>query len=217
MPFFEPEHEEYRDIVRDFVSRDIVPRYDQWEADGCVDPAIWESAAQLGLLGLEVGAEYGGMGLHDWRFRLVVIEELGFAGVAALSTGFAAHDDLVLPALMTLGTPEQCQRWLPGMATGELIGAIALTEPGTGSDLRAIRTTAVADGDDWVLNGQKAFVSNGRLAGVMIVAAATGGNSGKSELTLFVVERDAPGVERGQPLHKLGLHSQDTVEVFFTD
>jgi long-chain-acyl-CoA dehydrogenase len=217
MPFFEPEHEEYRDVVRDFVTRDILPRYDQWEVEGHVDPGLWRSAAELGALGLEVGTEYGGLGLHDWRYRLVVIEELGFAGVAALNSAFAAQDDLVLPALASLGTPDQCQRWLPGMATGDLIGAIALTEPGTGSDLRAIRTAAVADGGAWVLNGQKAFVSNGQLAGVIVVAATTGEDPSTSGLTLFVVDRDTPGVKRGHPLKKLGLHAQDTVEIFLTD
>lgn len=217
MPFFEPEHDDYRDIVREFVTRDILPHYAQWEAEGCVDRAVWQAAAQLGLIGLEVGPEHGGLGLNDWRFRFVVIEELGRAGAAALNTGFAAHDDLVVPALLALGTREQCTRWLPRMATGESIGAIALTEPGTGSDLRAIHTTAVADGTDWVLNGQKAFVSNGRLADLIVVAAATRPGADDPEVTLFVLGPDSVGVARGRQLDKLGLHAQDTVEVFLSD
>lgn len=214
MPFFEPEQDDYREIVRDFVDREVMPHYARWEAAGQVDPAVWRAAAQRGLLGLEVGPEYGGMGLRDWRFRLVVIEELGFAGAAALNTGFAAHDDLVLPAIQGHGSEELRRRWLPRMATGESIGAIALTEPGAGSDLRAIRTRAVAAGDDWVLDGQKAFVSNGSLAEVLVVAASTDG--GKS-LTLFALDGDTPGIDRGHHLDKLGLRAQDTVEVFLTD
>ncbi|WOQ18049.1 acyl-CoA dehydrogenase family protein [Raineyella sp. W15-4] len=214
MPFFEPEQDDYREIVRDFVDREVMPHYARWEAAGQVDPAVWRAAAQRGLLGLEVGPEHGGMGLRDWRFRLVVIEELGFAGAAALNTGFAAHDDLVLPAIQGHGSEELRRRWLPRMATGASIGAIALTEPGAGSDLRAIRTRAVAAGDDWVLDGQKAFVSNGSLAEVLVVAASTDG--GKS-LTLFALDGDTPGIDRGHHLDKLGLRAQDTVEVFLTD
>jgi len=214
MPFFEPEQDDYREIVRDFVDREVMPHYARWEAAGQVDPAVWRAAAQRGLLGLEVGPEYGGMGLRDWRFRLVVVEELGFAGAAALNTGFAAHDDLVLPAIQGHGSEELRRRWLPRMATGESVGAIALTEPGAGSDLRAIRTRAVAAGDDWVLDGQKAFVSNGSLAEVLVVAASTDG--GKS-LTLFALDVDTPGIDRGHHLDKLGLRAQDTVEVFLTD
>ena len=217
MSFFEPEHHDYRGIVHDFVERDIMPRYAQWEAEGCVDPAVWEAAAQLGLIGLEVGPEYGGLGLNDWRFRLVVIEELGRAGAASINTAFAAHDDLVLPALISLGTEEQRLRWLPRMATGEWIGAIALSDPGTGSDLRGIRTTAVAEDGEWVLNGQKAFVSNGRLADVIVVAATTDPAAHGTGLTLFVLDPETAGVERGRQLDKLGLHAQDTVELFLTD
>jgi len=215
--FFEPEHEDFRLIVRDFVERTILPKYPQWEAAGQVDPEIWASAAQMGMLGLEVGPEYGGMGLDDWRFRLVVIEELGRVGAAALNSAFAAHDDLVIPALLSLGSDQQRARFLPAMAAGESIGAIALTEPGAGSDLQAIRTSAVRDGEDWVLNGQKAFVSNGGLAKVLIVAAATDQDTDTPGHTLFVIDAEHPGVERGRPLNKLGLHAQDTVEIFFTD
>lgn len=215
MSFFDPDHEDYRGIVRDFVDREIRPHYGSWEAGGRMDPEVWISAAQLGLIGVEVGPDHGGLGLSDWRFRLVVIEELGRAGAAALNVAFAVHDDLVLPAILALGTEEQHRAWLPGLASGTSIGAIALTEPGTGSDLGAIRTTATPDGDEWVLNGQKAFVSNGYLADVMVVAATT--DAGPDGLTLFVVEGDTPGLERGSRLNKLGLHAQDTIELFLTD
>nr|WP_239022370.1 acyl-CoA dehydrogenase family protein [Raineyella fluvialis] len=214
MPFFEPEQDDYRDLVRDVVDHEVRPHYAQWEADGRVDPAMWRTAAQRGLLGLEVDPEYGGMGLRDWRFRLVVIEELGVAGAASLNTAFAAHDDLTLPAIMSLGSEDLRRRWLPSMAAGEAVGATALTEPGAGSDLGSIRTRAVADGDSWVLNGQKAFVSNGAAAEVLVVAASTDGGQ---SLTLFAVDGDSPGIERGRHLDKLGLHAADTVEVFFTD
>jgi len=214
---FDPEHDEFRRIVADFIDREIRPHYARWEEEGRIDRALWPAAAELGLLGLEVGPEHGGMGLTDWRFRLVVVEELGAAGAAAVNTALAAQDDLVVPALLRYGTAEQQERWLPGMAAGTALGAVAITEPGAGSDLRSIRTSAVATGDGWVLNGQKAFVSSGLSADVLIVAAATASAEGTPALTLFLVDADQPGVERGRPLHKLGLHAQDTVEVFLTD
>ena len=214
---FDSEHDEFRSIVADFIDRDVRPHYGRWEEDGRIDPAVWPAAAELGLLGLEVGPEHGGMGLADWRFRLVVVEELAAAGAAALNSAFAAQDDLVVPALLRYGTAEQQEHWLPGMATGRMIGAVAFTEPGAGSDLRAMRTTAVRDGDSWVLNGQKAFVSNGLAADLLIVAASTTAEDGTAGHTLFLVEAGLLGVERGKPLNKLGLHAQDTVEVFLTD
>lgn len=215
--FFESEHDEFRSIVHDFIDREVVQHYARWEEAGRIDPALWPAAAALGLLGLEVGPEHGGMGVADWRFRLVVVEELASAGAAALNTALAAQDDLVVPALLRLGTDEQRARWLPGMAAGEVIGAVAFTEPGAGSDLRAMRASAVRDGDGWVLNGQKAFVSNGLSAGVLVVAAVTASADGTPGHTLFLVDGDQEGVERGRPLAKLGLHAQDTVEVFFAD
>lgn len=214
--FFDNEHEEYRAIVREFIAREVTPHYARWEEDGRIGRELWPLAAQLGLLGLEVGAQYGGMGLADWRFRLVVIEELGAAGAAALSTALAAHDDLVVPALLRYGSESQRARWLPALAAGEAIGAVAITEPGAGSDLRALRTSAARDGDGWVLNGQKAFVSNGLQADVIVVAAVTTDAEGSSAQTLFLVDATQAGLERGKPLHKLGLHAQDTVELFFT-
>lgn len=213
MVFYEHEHEEYRTIVRDFIARQITPQYPSWEAAGQVDEDIWAQAAELGMLGLEVPEEHGGMGLHDWRFRLIVIEEFGLVGAGALSCAFSAHDDMVIPALLEFGTAEQQQLWLPALATGEAIGAIAVTEPGAGSDLGGLRATAADDGSEWILNGQKAFVSNGRCAKVLVVAA----NIAQRGLTLFLVDGTAEGLERGTQLDKLGLHAQDTVEIFLTD
>lgn len=217
MPFFDTHHDDYRDLVRDYLAHEVVPSYARWESDGLIDRSVWESAAQRGLTGLDIEPEYGGMGMHDWRFRMVVTEELGAVGAASLNSAFTAQDDLVVPCLRGLGTPEQHQRWLPDLAAGRTVGAIALTEPGAGSDLQALRTSAVRNGDGWVLNGQKAFVSGGLSADLVIVAASTAPGTGAAGLTLFVVERDFPGFERGRPLDKLGLHAQDTVELFFTD
>lgn len=236
MAFFEQHHDDYRTLVRDFVEQEVTPRYAGWEAAGLIDRAVWTDAAQRGLTGLGIGPEHGGLGIDDWRFRMVVAEELGTAGAAALNVALVAQDDLVIPLLLALGTDDQLRRWLPAMAEGRSIGAVALTEPGAGSDLRALRTTAVRDGDDWLLTGQKAFVSNGGQADRIIVAAVTGPDAGATGpgasgatgsdsgdpgthadgLTLFVLGPDTPGLDRGRRLDKLGLHAQDTIELFLT-
>ncbi|WP_159810079.1 acyl-CoA dehydrogenase family protein [Cellulomonas citrea] len=217
MSFYEQDHEDYRETVREYVRRYVSPSYDRWEADRLIDREVWRPAGEAGLIGLDVPEAYEGPDLHDWRFRMVVAEELNMAGAASLTIAFAVQDDLVLPYLIDLGTDEQKARWLPGMAAGELIGAIGMTEPGAGSDLQAIRTTAVRDGDDWVLNGQKTFISNGINADLVIVVAKTDPAAGARGISLLVVERGMPGFERGRKLDKLGLHAQDTAELFFTD
>ncbi len=217
MSFFEQDHDDYRETVRDFTAKWVEPNYDQWEADHLIDRSVWTPAAEAGLIALDVPEEYGGMDLHDWRFRMVLVEELNMAAAASLTIAFSVHDDLVLPYLLELGTDEQKQRWLPAMVTGESIGAIAMTEPGAGSDLQGIKTTAVRDGDDWVLNGQKTFISNGIHSDLVIVFARTDPDAGSKGYSLFVVERGMPGFERGRKLDKLGLHAQDSAELFFTD
>lgn len=217
MPFFDQDHDDYRETVRDYIATWVEPSYDQWEADHLIDRKVWTPAAEAGLIALDIPEQYGGMDLHDWRFRMVVAEELNMAAAPSLTIAFAVHDDLVLPYLLDLATDEQKERWLPKMASGEWIGAIGMTEPGAGSDLQAIKTTAVRDGDDWVLNGQKTFISNGVHADLVIVVAKTDPSAGAKGFSLFVVETGMEGFERGRKLDKLGLHAQDTAELFFTN
>jgi alkylation response protein AidB-like acyl-CoA dehydrogenase len=211
------DHEAYRETVREFLAREVVPFQDDWDRDRWIDRAVFASAAKAGVYALNVGEEYGGAGEFDYRYRMIVCEEV--SRVTALSFGLTVslQDDLVLHYLLDLTNDEQKRRWLPSFAAGELIGALAMTEPGAGSDLRGIRTTARADGDDWIINGQKTFISSGIMADLVIVAARVESPDGSDALTLFVVERDTPGFERGRKLDKIGLPAQDTAELFFRD
>ncbi|MFI7501888.1 acyl-CoA dehydrogenase family protein [Streptomyces sp. NPDC049687] len=211
------DHEQYRETVREFLAREVVPHHQRWEADRWIDRKVFAAAARQGVYGLQIGEEHGGAGERDYRYRMVVCEEI--ARVHALSFGLTVslQDDLVLHYLLDLTTDEQKRRWLPGFASGEIIGALAMTEPGTGSDLRGIRTSARRDGDDWVLNGQKTFITSGIMADLVIVAARTDPEGGSRGFTLLVVERDMPGFTRGRKLDKIGLPGQDTAELFFED
>ncbi len=210
---FEAEHEAFRQTVRSFIDKEITPFHDQWEKDGIVDRSVWTKAGALGLLCFDVPEEYGGAGVTDFRYNLVIAEELTRAG--ANGPGFLVHTDIIVPYITSLGTPEQKQRWLPGLVSGELISAIAMTEPGAGSDLQGIRTTAVDKGDHYVLNGSKTFISNGILADLVIVVAKTDPTAGHKGVSLLVVERGMDGFERGRNLDKMGLKAQDTAELFF--
>jgi alkylation response protein AidB-like acyl-CoA dehydrogenase len=212
---FDPEHESFRRTVRSFVEKEIVPHHEQWEADGVVDRSIWTKAGALGLLCFDVEEEYGGAGVKDFRYNMVMAEELTRAG--ANGPGFAVHTDIIVPYLSSLGTEEQKRRWLPGLVSGELVSAIAMTEPGAGSDLQGIRTHAVDKGDHYVLNGSKTFISNGILADLVIVVAKTDPEAGHKGVSLLVVERGMAGFERGRNLDKMGLKAQDTAELFFDD
>jgi alkylation response protein AidB-like acyl-CoA dehydrogenase len=212
---FTEEHEAFRDMVRSFIAKEITPYHEQWERDGVVSRDVWLAAGRTGLLGIDVDEKYGGGGNPDYRYYLILNEEQARAG--AHGPGFAVHNDINGQYLMRLATPEQCQRWLPGYCSGEIITAIAMSEPGAGSDLQGIRTTAVRDGDHYVLNGQKTFISNGQLADLVIVVVRTDPEAGYRGISLLVVERGMPGFERGRNLDKLGLHAQDTSELFFTD
>ena len=209
---YEAEHEYFRSTCRTFLAREAVPHHDKWEQDGIIDRDLWHKAGGTGLLGLDAPVEYGGGGQPDFRYTAVFVEELVRAGVTA--PGFVAHNDLISSYLATRTTEDQRKRWLPGLCSGELIAAIALTEPDAGSDLGSIRTTAARDGDTYVLNGQKTFVTNGENADLVIVAAKTTGGRG---LTLLVVERDTPGCTRGRRLEKVGWRASDTSELFFDD
>ena len=213
---FTSEHDDFREMVRAFIAKEVTPYHEKWEADRMVSRDVWLAAGRAGLLGIEIDGKYGGGGVvHDYRYYLILDEELAKAG--ATGPGFAVHNDINGPYLQRLATPEQCERWLPGYCTGELITAIAMTEPGAGSDLQGMRTTAVRDGDHYVLNGSKTFISNGQLCDLVIVAARTDPEAGYRGISLLVVERGMPGFERGRNLDKVGMHAQDTSELFFND
>ncbi|MDR7301192.1 acyl-CoA dehydrogenase family protein [Haloactinomyces albus] len=212
---FDDEHRAFRETARTFIDKELVPHQEEWEAAGIVSRDAWLAAGAQGLLGTSVDERYGGGGVDDFRFNVVFDEELINAGVSGF--GVPVHNDINAPYLTRLATEEQKQRWLPGFCSGETITAIAMTEPGTGSDLQGIRTTAVRDGDDYVLNGQKTFISNGINADLVIVVACTDPEAGHEGFSLLVVERDMPGFERGRNLDKIGQKSQDTAELFFND
>jgi len=212
---FDAEHREFRDLVRAFIAKEVTPYHEQWEADRMVSRDVWLAAGKAGLLGIEIDEKYGGGGTQDYRYYLILDEELAKAG--ATGPGFAVHNDINGPYFQRLATPEQCERWLPGYCSGEIITAIAMTEPGAGSDLQGMRTTAVRDGDHYVLNGSKTFISNGQLCDLVIVAARTDPDAGYRGISLLVVERGMDGFERGRNLDKVGMHAQDTSELFFRD
>ncbi len=212
---FASEHEDFREMVRAFIAKEVTPYHEQWEADRMVSRDVWLAAGRAGLLGIEIEEKYGGGGAQDYRYYLIFNEEMAKAG--ATGPGFAVHNDINGPYFQRLATPEQCERWLPGYCAGELITAIAMTEPEAGSDLQGMRTTAVREGDHYVLNGSKTFISNGQLCDLVIVAARTDPGAGYRGISLLVVERGMPGFERGRNLDKVGLHAQDTSELFFRD
>jgi len=210
---FGEEHEAFRDVVRKFIEREIKPFHYQWEQDGIVPRDLWIKAGEAGMLCCTVPEEYGGLGL-DYLFDVVVFEEMAKSGYTG--PGFLIHTDLVSTYIKSFGTEEQKKQWLPKMVSGTAIGSLGMTEPHAGSDLKAIRTRAVRDGDDYVINGQKVFISNGQLCDVLVLATKTGGEGAKG-ITLFLVDTKLPGFQRGKNLDKLGMKAQDTSELFFED
>ena len=212
---FSDEHHDFREMVRNFLEKEAVPHHAEWEKQGQVSREIWRAAGQTGLLAMDVPEQYGGGGTTDLRFQWIVTEEIVRPGTSGL--GFSLQNDVVAPYLIELTTEEQKQRWLPRFCTGELITAIAMTEPGTGSDLQGIQTRAVRDGDDYVINGQKTFITNGIMSDLVIVVCRTDPDAGAHGFSLIVVERDTPGFERGRNLEKIGMSAQDTAELSFTD
>jgi acyl-CoA dehydrogenase len=211
---FREEHDIFRASVRKFVEREIVPFHAKWEEDGVVPRELWLKAGAEGLLCCTVPEAYGGLGL-DYLFDVVVFEELWRSG--ASGPGFLIHTDLVATYLLSFGTEQQKRKWLPKMVSGEAIGSLGMTEPHAGSDLKAIRTRAVRDGDDFVINGQKVFISNGQLCDFVVLATKTNSNAGAKGVTLFIVESNRPGFKRGRNLEKIGMKAQDTSELFFED
>jgi alkylation response protein AidB-like acyl-CoA dehydrogenase len=213
---YESDHDDFRSSVRAFLDKTVAPFHDEWEKAGIVPREVWTAAGEQGFLGMDMAERYGGGGVRDFRYNAVLGEEL--TRIGASGVGFALHNDVVGPYLRDLATEEQQQRWLPRFCAGELITAIAMTEPGAGSDLQGITTTARRDGGDWVLNGSKTFITNGINADLVIVVARTNPDAPASRGTsLLVVERDMPGFTRGRNLAKVGLKAQDTAELFFAD
>jgi alkylation response protein AidB-like acyl-CoA dehydrogenase len=212
-PLLDDEHESFRRTARAFIDKEVKPNHEQWEADGQVSREVWTKAGDTGLLCFDVAEEHGGPGVADFRYNMVLAEELTRAG--AHGPGFPVHTDIIVPYISTLGTVEQKQRWLPGCVSGETITAIAMTEPGAGSDLQGIRTNAVDKGDHYVLSGSKTFISNGAMADLVIVVARTDADAGHKGISLLVVEEGMAGFDRGRNLAKVGMHAQDTSELFF--
>lgn len=209
---FREEHEIFRQTVRRFVEREIVPYHAQWEHDGIVPRDLWLKAGAEGLLCCTVPEEYGGLG-GDYLFDVVVFEELWRVG--ASGPGFLIHTDLVATYILSFGTDAQKRHWLPKMVRGEAIGSLGMTEPHAGSDLKEVRTRATRDGDDFIINGQKVFISNGQLCDLVVLATKTDSAAGAKGVSLFIVEGDRPGFQRGRNLEKLGMKAQDTSELFF--
>ncbi|MEV4939718.1 acyl-CoA dehydrogenase family protein [Streptomyces zaomyceticus] len=212
---FESEHDDFRGSVRRFIDKEVTPHYTQWERAGIVPRDLFTAAGRLGLFA-SVPEQYGGAGVTDFRFHTVFSEETARAGVGPAAVGLTLHAEVCIPYFLGLATEEQKQRWLPGLADGTLIAAIAMTEPGTGSDLSGIRTRALRDGDAYVVNGNKTFITNGINADLVITAVRTGEHPHKG-LSLLVIERGMPGFARGRNLEKVGMHAQDTAELSFTD
>jgi alkylation response protein AidB-like acyl-CoA dehydrogenase len=214
---FDDTHEQFRSAVRSFLEREATPHNERWEREGIVDRALFESAGANGFLGIEVPEKYGGGGVRDFRFNMVLHEEIQRAGINAAGLGLTLHNDICLPYFLNLTDDDQKQRWLPGICSGELITAIGMTEPGIGSDLASMSTSAIRDGDHYIVNGAKTFITNGINADLVMTAVKTDPSQRHRGMSLLVLERGMEGFERGRNLDKLGLHAQDTAELFFND
>ena len=214
---FTEDHELFRQSFRTFVEREITPNFERWEQAGIVDRSMFTAAGASGFLGIDAPEQFGGGGVDDFRYNFVISEELAYAGVASAGMGITLHNDVCLPYFLNLTTAAQKERWLPGICSGELVTAIAMTEPAIGSDLASMTTSAIRDGDHYVVNGGKTFITNGINADLMITAVKTDPTERHKGMSLLVLERGMPGFERGRNLDKVGLHAQDTAELFFTD
>ena len=214
---FDDEHDLFRASFRSWLDAEVVPHHLEWERAGITPHELYRSAGAHGFLAMEAPEAFGGGGAEDFRFNLVIIEEIADAQVMPSAFGISLHNDICLPYFLRYCTPEQADRWLPGIVSGELVTAIAMTEPGMGSDLASMTTTAVRDGDSYVVNGSKTFITNGINADLVIVAVKTDPSERHAGMSLLVLERGMDGFERGRNLDKIGLHAQDTAELFFAD
>lgn len=211
---YEPEHELFRESVRKFLETEVAPYHAQWEKEGQVARELWQKAGEQGFLVPTAPEEFGGVGV-DYRYNTIINEELAKGGYTGI--GWPLHSDISVPYILNFGSDEQKQKYIPGCISGEIVTAIAMTEPGAGSDLQGIKTTAVRDGDDYVINGSKTFITNGQHADVVVVVAKTDPSKGAAGTSLFLVEAGTPGFEKGTNLDKLGMKAQDTSELFFND
>jgi alkylation response protein AidB-like acyl-CoA dehydrogenase len=214
---FEPEHVDYRESAERFVAEEITTHHAEWERAGIVPRELFASAAEKGMLAMQVPEEYGGPGVDDFRFNQIVVEAVSESGDAGSGLGITLHNDICLPYFTGLCTEEQKQRWLPGIADGRLITAVAMTEPEVGSDLAGIRTTAIRQDDEYVVSGSKTFITNGINADLVITAVKTDPSERHKGISLLILERGMAGFERGRNLDKVGMHAQDTAELFFDD
>ncbi|MCO7204284.1 acyl-CoA dehydrogenase family protein [Microbacterium sp. CnD16-F] len=216
---YDEDHEAFRDVVKEFIKRYVTnEKREQWDAAGEIDRATMRAAGEAGVIGLSVPEEFGGAGmLQDYRFRTIVNEEVIRAGAGSLAGAFGIQDDLAVPYLVHMGTQEQKETWLPRMATGEIIGALAMTEPGAGSDLRGISTTAKKTDGGYIVNGAKTFISSGATADIFVVFVKTGEGNRPDAFSLLLLEADMAGFDHGKKLHKMGFHGHDTAELSFTD
>ncbi len=214
---FEPEHQDFRESVRRFVADEIMPNFEQWEEDGIVPRELFQKAGEKNMLAMSVEEEYGGLGLSDFRFNQIIGEEGGYTGAAGAILGITLHNDVCLPYFEEYCTDEQKERWLPGIVDGSLITAVAMTEPGIGSDLASMSTKAIKSGDHYIVDGSKTFITNGINADLVITAVKTDPKEKHRGMSLMIIERGMDGFERGRNLDKVGMHSQDTAELFFNE
>ena len=214
---FDESHRMFRESVRRFIDKEVVPNVDAWEAAGIVDRELFTAAGASGFLGMDVPEEFGGGGAEDFTYNLIISEEMANAGAGGAGLGITLHNDVAMPYFRDLSNDEQKHRWLPRICSGEAITAVAMTEPGMGSDLASMGTTAIRDGDDYVVNGSKTFITNGINADLVVTAVKTDPSQRHRGMSLIVIERGMDGFERGRNLDKIGMHSQDTAELFFTD
>jgi len=214
---FQEEHALFRQSVRDFIAREIIPFNAEWEIQKQVSRESWLKLGENGFLGIQAPEHLGGLNIQDFRFNAIFIEELGLSGCSGPAIGYPLHNDIVMPYILHYGTEEAKKAYVPKMVAGECIGAVAMTEPGAGSDLQGMRTTAMDQGDHFVMNGSKTFITNGYLSDVVVVAAKNDPTRGAKGISLFLVDKDMPGFTKGVPFEKVGLHAQDTCELFFEE
>ncbi|MDN3204594.1 acyl-CoA dehydrogenase family protein [Algoriphagus sediminis] len=212
---YNDDHELFRESVRAFIEKEITPHNAEWEKNKMVSRESWKKLGENGFLGIQAPEEYGGMGINDFRFTAILIEELGLSGCSGPAIGYPLHSDIVMPYLLHYATQGAKEKYLPKMISGEYIGAVAMTEPGAGSDLQGIRTSAEDMGDHYVVNGSKTFITNGYLSDVVVVAVKTEQKRSSKAISLLLVDKDMAGFKKGVPFEKVGLHAQDTCELFF--